>query len=725
MLNAQSIKQRLCAPPSVALVTSLLLSNPPLSRRQLTLEICRHLSLKDGKGDLQTATTYMALRELEDQGMWVLPAPRSSGVRNWNPTRLHRPVPEARKLPGQVEKIGGLSLIVVDDEDHQQIWNELILREHPLKECRLVGRQLRYLIGSDHGWLGAIGFGSAALQLEGRDTWIGWNPGQRLQHLEHVLNMTRFLIRPHVRCPNLASHVLGLCARRVAADFQRRYGVRPWLLESFVETPTYEGSCYKAANWISVGQTKGRGRNGPKKRTKSIKEIYLYPLVKDVRQRVGVKPVPIEPLRLESGLEAATWAHQEFGECELGDQRLTTRLVKMVSHKAAQPQGSYAQASGGQRHGLKAYYRFLNSEREELNLESLLETHRRQTIRRMKDESSILIVQDTTDLNFSTRSQCDGLGLVGANQTGTRSAGLRLHTSLALNKEGLPLGVVKLYGYAPQSAKGKHRGRPIEEKESYRWLEGFAEATKIAALIADTQVISVADREADMFELFDFRRRQTGKKAELLIRAKTDRCLETSESKLFEELASASLGGRVSIPVPRQREHLSKPSTPGRAALAAREAQVEVRFKQVTLSAPNTEQTRNLTPLTLWAIYLVEKTPPADATQVEWLLLTTMEVSSIKQALKCIDYYCRRWRIEEWHRVLKSGCRVLEHQNHTAEALLRAISMDVVIAWRIMLLALLGREAPELPCEVLFDRYEVQALALLSKKREPKANQPV
>lgn len=720
MLAASSIKQRLCAPPGLTLVTSLLLSNPPPSRRQLTLEICRRLNLKDGKGDLQTATTNKALRELEDQGLWVLPEPRFSGVRSWSPTRLHRPVPAAGKLPGEIDQIGGLSLIEVADEEHLQIWNELILREHPLKECRLVGRQLRYLIGCDHGWLGAIGFGSAALQLEGRDEWIGWNPGQRLQHLEHVLNMTRFLIRPRVRCPNLASHVLGLCARRVAADFQRRYGVHPWLLESFVETPTYEGSCYKAANWIPVGQTKGRGRNGPHQRTKSIKEIYLYALVKDVRQRVGVKPVPIEPLRLESGLEAATWARQEFGECELGDQRLTTRLVKMVSHKAAQPQGSYAQASGGQRHGLKAYYRFLNNEREELNLESLLETHRRQTVRRMKGESSVLIVQDTTDLNFSTRSQCDGLGQIGTNQTGAKSGGLRLHTSLALNEEGLPLGVVKLYGYAPQSAEGKHRGRPIQEKESYRWLEGFAEATKIAALIANTQVISVADREADMFELFDFRRRQTGKKAELLIRAKTDRCLETSESKLFEELASAPLGGRVSITVPRQREHLSKPSTPGRAALPAREAQVEVRFKRVTLSAPKTEQTRHLMPLTLWAIYLVEKNPPADATQVEWLLLTTIEVSSVKQALKCIQYYCRRWRIEEWHRVLKSGCRVLEHQNHTAGALLRAIAMDVVIAWRIMLLALLGREVPELPCEVLFDRCEVQALALLSKKKGTK-----
>lgn len=346
----------------------------------------------------------------------------------------------------------------------------------------------------------------------------------------------------------------------------------------------------------------------------------------------------------------------------------------------------------------------------------MLQSHRRQTVRRMKKERTALLVQDTTDLNLSTPSRCQGLGQIGTNQTGAKSRGLRLHSSLALSQEGLPLGVVRLHGYAPQSAEGKDRQRPIEQKESYRWLQSFAEAMKVAALIPNTRIISVADREADMFELFDFRRRQTGRKAELLIRAKTDRCLEATEVKLFEELAAAPLAKTVSITVPRQREKLAKPSTPGRPALPARQAQVEVRYKQVRLSAPNTSQTRNLQPITLWAIHLVEKNPPAGARPVEWLLLTTIEVSSAKQALKCIRWYCRRWRIEEWHRVLKSGCNILDHQNHSAEALLRAIAIDAVIAWRIMLLALLGREVPELPCELVFGRYECRVLELLSKK---------
>ena len=718
-----SIKQRLAEPENLKLTRDLLGDTPGITRAQLTQELCRQLDLRDPKGDWQIGTTAKALRDLEAQGLCHLPKPTAEGPRSWNPARLHRRIPPAREVPAAVEAVQGLCLVEVEDREHLQIWNELMLREHPLRDCRLVGRQLRYLVGSDHGWLGAIGFGSAALYLEDRDHWIGWTPTQRMEYLPRVLNMNRFLIRPRVRCENLASQVLGLCARQVPGDFERRYGLRPWLLESFVDCSQYDGCCYKAANWIRVGQTKGRGRNGRRKGAKSIKDIYLYPLA-DMRAQVGVAPVAIMPLEAASGLDGSGWAEQEFGACELGDPRRTRRLVKIVGDQAAQPSGSYSQAAGGNRYDLKGYYRFLNSEREDLNVQSLLQTHRQQTIRRMKQESTVLIVQDTTELNFSTRTHCEGLGQIGTNQTGAQSRGLDLHSCLAVGQSGLPLGVLRLFGYAPESAKGKDPHRPIEEKESYRWLEGYEDATAIAAMLPDTRVISVADREGDMFELFDLRRGQAGRKAELLVRAKFDRCLEESDQKLFDELAAAPRAKTVTIPVPRQREHIAKPSTPGRPALAAREAKVEVRFKEVTLSAPRTPQTGNKSPIKLWAIYLVEKHPPEGATALRWLLLTSIPICSVKQALKCLRWYCRRWRIEEWHRVMKSGCKILEHQNREAHVLLRAIALDAVIAWRIMLLALLGREVPELPVDTLFDRCECEVLGLLIQKKDSRWVKP-
>jgi len=718
MQSTSPIKQRLATPQNTNLVVALLKADPAPSRTQLAKELCRRLDLRDPKGDWQIATTSKALRELAEQGLWRLPEPRFQPGRQWHPTRLSHPVPAPTQVPQSLPEVRGLRLIEVVDEAQFQIWNELMLREHPLQDCRLVGRQLRYLLGSDHGWLGAMGFGSAALYLEGRDEWIGWNPSQRRQYLERVLNMNRFLIRPQVRCANLASHALALCVRQVGEDFERRYGLRPWLLESFVERPTHDGACYKAANWIGVGQTKGRGRNGLNRPDKSLKDIYLYALVKDLRERVGVPEPRVKALSPQSDLEGADWAEHEFGDCELGDQRLTRRLVKVVCDQAAQPQGSYAQAAGGSRHDLKGYYRLLNNVRAELNPESLLESHRARTLRRMSQEPTVLIVQDSTDLNFSTRRQCQGLGQIGTNQTGAKSRGLRLHSSMALSQSGLPLGMVKVQGDAPQWAQGKNRHRPIEEKDSYRWLEGFEQAMEVATLLPQTRVINIADREGDMFELFHFRRSQTGKKAELLVRAKNDRCLEDTEQKLFAELAAAPLAKRITISVPRQREHLAAPSEPSRPGLPAREARVELRFQEVTLSAPKKGQARNLEPIKLWAIYLVEKHPPQGAAPLQWLLLSTVEVRSVKQARKCIGWYCRRWRIEEWHRVLKSGCKVLEHQNHSAQVLLRAITIDAVIAWRIMLLALLGREVPELPCDVVFDPIECEVLELLAKKKE-------
>jgi hypothetical protein len=334
----------------------------------------------------------------------------------------------------------------------------------------------------------------------------------------------------------------------------------------------------------------------------------------------------------------------------------------------------------------------------------------------MNKEATVLIVQETTELNFSSRVQGEGLGQLGSNQTGAKSRGLDLHSCLAVGDSGLPWGVLRLQGYAPQPQGDKDPHRPIEQKESYRWLESYQDAAQIAALLPDTRVISVADREADMFELFDRRRRRPGKKADLLGRAKWDRSLEGSDQKLFEELAAAPLAKRVTLSLPRQRERPAKGSDPGRPGLPARTASVEVRFQEISLSAPQGPQTRHLLPIKLWAIYRVEKRPPTGATPVRWLLLTSLPGVSIKQALRCVRWYGRRWRIEEWHRVRKSGCKILEHQNHRAQVLLRAVAIDAVIAGRIMLLALLGREVPELSCDVLFDAGECAVPQLLSKK---------
>ena len=141
-----------------------------------------------------------------------------------------------------------------------RIWNEMMIREHPRGHGPLVGRQVRYLIGSEYGWLGAMDFAAPALQLADRDHWIGWTVDQRRDSLHMVVNMSRFLIRPSVHCANLASRLLPMAARQLPEDFERRYCYRPILMESFVDNAHFPGTCYQAANWIRIGRTQGRGR---------------------------------------------------------------------------------------------------------------------------------------------------------------------------------------------------------------------------------------------------------------------------------------------------------------------------------------------------------------------------------------------------------------------------------------------------------------------------------
>jgi plasmid maintenance system killer protein len=398
--------------------------------------------------------------------------------------------------------------------------------------------------------------------------------------------------------------------------------------------------------------------------------------------------------------------------------RLKEQLVKIAKNKARHPSGSYARACGGDRYALKGYYRLMSNEREEMSSNAILAGHRQQTIRRMANEKTVLIIQDTMEMNFSRRLHCEDLGPIGKNQTGAESLGLKMHSRLALNTAGMPLGTLEVQIYAGQKKPKKDQAadRPIEEKESYRWVQTCEDAHLISRQLPGIQIVCIGDRESDIFELFDKRRRQGGR-VDLLVRAKHNRCLQDEEAKLFEHMREGKADGHVSITVPRQREKEGKPSKPGRPSLPARTAEVEVRFRQVTICAPQTPLLKDKKPIALWAIYLYEKNPPAAATRIKWLLLTSMEVRSVKQAMKVVRWYCLRWRIEEWHRVLKSGCRVLEHQNHKAEGLARAIVIDAVVAWRIMVLTLLGRELPELRCEMLFNSWECEMLQVLAQKK--------
>ncbi len=717
------IKRALSEQGSIEIIRRLLRDNAYQYRSTFADAVCEHFGFHDARGRVQRSGCIKALRELERLGHFALPAASPMGAKGAKSARrLGKPVADPHGVPEQAGEVRGLCLIKVDTLDLMRIWNEMMVCEHPQGAGPLVGAQMRYLISSEHGWLGGLGFGAAAIQLADRDQWIGWDVAKRREHLHRVVGMSRFLIRASVRCHNLASRVLGMVLRRIDVDFQAQYGYRPWLIESFVETGRFAGTSYQAANWIEIGKTKGRGRQDQGHRNaKTVKAIYVYPLQADFRQRLGgVGPVVAGALELAEGLEGDGWAEQEFGGAKLGDRRLSERLVQSARTLATMPGQAFSAVARGDWAAVKGYYRLIDQpDDSQVTLEAILAPHRSRTVQRMKAHQRVLCIQDGTDLNYSGLAQCEGLGVMGANQTGARGSGLHLHSTLVVSTEGLPIGVLNAQFTAPaaKSAQDARSARelPIEQKKTFAWIAGLRDCVKLHKEIPETRQVCVMDREADFFELFD-EQRKTGK-VDLLVRAKHDRTM-LDDSQLFDAVRQSPVQSPLQIVVPRQSARPKKSKQKARTASEQRTADVELRFVPIVLRPPSDQKEKD--PITLWVVHVLEPSPPPDTKPLEWFLLTTCAINSVDDAQACLSWYCLRWRIEDWHRVLKTGCRIEDLAHHSADRLERAISINLVIAWRIMLLTLLGRACPELPAGVLLSDLEIKVLKAYAQKKNIK-----
>lgn len=224
------------------------------------------------------------LLRLHRLGLITLPKPRNGNANGRKSSRRTERGEVGEGIAGPLGALLPLELERVTVQKDSFLWNEFIDRYHYLGYAPLPGAQVRYLINSPAGYLCAIGFSAAAWKVAPRDKWIGWGQERRVQNLYLVVNNSRFLILPWVKCKHLASKILSLCAKRLPEDWQDVYGYRPVLMETFVEQDRFAGTCYRAANWILVGSTKGRGKLDRFNEYKlPVKDIYLYPLDKNFR----------------------------------------------------------------------------------------------------------------------------------------------------------------------------------------------------------------------------------------------------------------------------------------------------------------------------------------------------------------------------------------------------------------------------------------------------------
>ena len=256
-----------------------------LSRWELAQTICEHLGWVTATGAYKVHACLKLLDKLEGQGFIRLPAKRKwqRAQADQVLARTDRTNPESG-ICGELADFRPVWLEMVSDKQESQWFNEYVDRYHYLGYKRPFGCFLRYFIVSRQGRLGCVLLAGAAKSIGLRDQWIGWTPRQRLHNLLWVVNNTRFLIFPWVQVRHLASHVLGQVARRLRQDWRHRWGYRPVLLETFVDPARYQGTCYRAAGWISLGETTGEGLSRPGRvYTTTPKLIYVRPLVQDFR----------------------------------------------------------------------------------------------------------------------------------------------------------------------------------------------------------------------------------------------------------------------------------------------------------------------------------------------------------------------------------------------------------------------------------------------------------
>lgn len=273
---------------------------PTLGRTEISRTVCELLEWKRASGRLKNHECRLLLERLEERGWLKLPPVRDLGRRGPRTVEATRQGEPEAELQGSVGSFCPLHLEVVGvgAEGQSRLWRELVERYHYL-HCRVpVGANLRYIVRSERcpeQVLACMLWTSAAWKMAARDRWIGWNDQQRRRNLQFIVNQSRFLILPWIRIRGLASTILSLCARQLPGDWEKRYGYRPVLLETLVEAERFRGTCYRAANWIGLGRTQGRGRMDRHHafHDHAPKDIYIYPLRRDAQRYLCEAAPPV------------------------------------------------------------------------------------------------------------------------------------------------------------------------------------------------------------------------------------------------------------------------------------------------------------------------------------------------------------------------------------------------------------------------------------------------
>lgn len=400
------------------------------------------------------------------------------------------------------------------------------------------------------------------------------------------------------------------------------------------------------------------------------------------------------------------WASKEQKYTDFNDIRLNNRLEKILQDFTEEPAGSIPQACKSAA-STKATYRFLSNENVEG--EKIRKGFSQATIERIVEskEETVLYVSDATNVVYTSHKQLEGIGVL-RNQ---RARGLNLHTTLAVTEKELVLGSVHQCCWGRKEEEyGKRalrRKKPIEQKESYRWIDSFNASQN--ALPENVRGIFLGDRGADIYDLFLLPRKEN---MHIVIRSLHNRNLKNSPNKIFSEIENTPCSGTMKVKIPRSGNRKERRAT------------LEIRYNKVTIKPPFYKKDMASTTLTIVSATEITKNLETE-NFIKWKLLTTLPINSLDQAIYTISTYSKRWIIERYHYTLKQGCKIEELQLEQAERIDKAIALYTIIACRIMYMTYLSRISPDLLCTTIFNNQEWRALYCYANKTSYEPEHPL
>lgn len=429
------------------------------------------------------------------------------------------------------------------------------------------------------------------------------------------------------------------------------------------------------------------------------------------------------------------WVEKEFSSVDFGDERLRKRLSIIAERFALSPLSPINNACANWAE-TKAAYRFFNNEK--VNYKEIIKSHTLAINERCREHSTVLAIQDTSFCNYSQHPKTKGLCPLTRKKNKNKESitlGIVMHSTFVVSTDGLPLGIAeqKIYSRPERlntldhkSIKAINDRSPTEDKDSYRWIESL-ENTCTNLKKAGCRIVTICDREADMYGFY-LRAKQLD--SPFVVRANYDRTVnkktrrsEVTGEKLWDLLKRQTCSAKIKIQIPKQNDQ------------SERTAFCEVMYSPFTMNIPinycEGDKLRYPENLPLYAVYISEVNCPENIEPVEWMLISNLPIINSEQALEMIVWYCLRWRIETWHKILKSGLQIEECRLSTSERLIRYLVVMSIVAWRIFWITLIARVIPNSPVNLFLNGTEWKLLAAkfskssLNKIQEPTLEQAI